>query len=92
MKKVVLGIMNCTSMLPGYRPVIQVLDKQKPIKMQTLNLNNMGLAPMEKTEMQEQNGGFLPAIAIGICWGIMLCSSAVAAGIAQANGLKPAWK
>ena len=33
--------------------------------MQTLELNKMGLAPMEKTEMQEQNGGFIPIVILG---------------------------
>lgn len=52
--------------------------------MQTLELNKMGLAPMEKTEMQEQNGGFLPVVAIYACWGVMVCCSAVALGMKEA--------
>lgn len=48
--------------------------------MQTLDLNKMGLAPMEQTEMQEQNGGFLPLAVIYGCWGVMAaCSLAAAA-------------
>jgi hypothetical protein len=34
--------------------------------MQTLELNKMGLAPMEQTEMQEQNGGFIPIVVCGV--------------------------
>lgn len=33
--------------------------------MQTLELNKMGLAPLNENEMQEQNGGFLPLIIVG---------------------------
>lgn len=57
-----------------------------------MNLEKLNLVELNAQEVKAVDGGFLPAIAIGICWGIMLCSSAVAAGIAQANGLKPAWK
>jgi hypothetical protein len=52
-----------------------VLNKYKPIKMQTLDLNKMGLAPMEQTEMQEQNGGFFPII---VCGYVLLTKTAVA--------------
>jgi lactobin A/cerein 7B family class IIb bacteriocin len=57
-----------------------------------MNLENLGLVELNAQEVQEVEGGFLPAIVIGVCWGIMLCSAAVAAGIAHANGLQPAWK
>jgi hypothetical protein len=34
--------------------------------MQTLDLNKMGLAPMLEVEMQEQNGGFIPLVILGV--------------------------
>ena len=52
--------------------------------MQTLELNKMGLAPMEETEMQEFNGGIIP-LAIAAWWaGATLCAKigVIAAGVA----------
>ena len=57
-----------------------------------MNLEKMNLVELNAQEMKEVDGGFLPVIVIGICWGVMLCSSAVAIGMAQANKLQPAWK
>ena len=47
-----------------------------------LVLENYGVMEMEKNEKMELEGGILPAIAYGICWGVMTCCSAIAAGMA----------
>ncbi len=53
-----------------------------------LELENLGLAEMDSQEVNEVEGGFLPVIVIGACWGFMACSSLVAIGIAHAHGLE----
>lgn len=57
-----------------------------------LEIENLGLVEMDSQEVQEVDGGFLPLVVIGACWGIMACSSLVAIGIARANNLQPDWK
>jgi hypothetical protein len=65
--------------------------KQNQFKMQTLELNKMGLAPMEQDEMREHNGGFLPLAVIYGCWGVMAaCSLAAAAFNQRLNEYKKA--
>lgn len=51
--------------------------------MQTLELNRMGLAPMEQTEMHETDGGFLPLAVHLACWGIMAACSVAALAVKQ---------
>lgn len=51
---------------------------------QTLDLNKMGLEPMQKSEMQDVEGGFLPILVIYACWGVMACCAAVAYGMQEA--------
>jgi hypothetical protein len=38
--------------------------KQNQFKMQTLELNKMGLVPMDQDEMQELDGGIIPAVIL----------------------------
>ena len=57
-----------------------------------LELEKLGLVEMDSQEVNEVDGGIIPIVVIGICWGFMACSSLVAIGIAQANGLQPYWK
>ena len=77
---------HCTvALLPASN--IGVL-KQNQFKMQTLELNKMGLAPMEEYEMQEQNGGFIPLIILGVklsagCVTAIFCTGmTIGAGVA----------
>lgn len=51
--------------------------------MQTLELNKLGLAPMEQIEMQDKNGGFLPLVVVYGCWGVMTACSLAAAAFKQ---------
>jgi lactobin A/cerein 7B family class IIb bacteriocin len=46
-----------------------------------MNLENLNLVELNAQEVQEVEGGFLPAVVIGICWGVMAVSSAVALGM-----------
>lgn len=52
--------------------------------MQTLELNKMGLAPMEQNEMQDKNGGFLPLVVVYGGWCVMAGCSLIAAGMKEA--------
>ena len=51
------------------------------LKFLILNLENLNLVELNAQEVQEVEGGFLPLVAIGICWGLMAVSSAVALGM-----------
>lgn len=46
-----------------------------------MNLENLNLVELNTQEVQEVEGGFLPLAVIGICWGFMAVSSAVALGM-----------
>lgn len=57
-----------------------------------MNLENLNLVELNAQDCQGIDGGFLPIIVIGVCWGFMAVSSVVAVGIASSNNLEPAWK
>ena len=48
-----------------------------------LDLNAMGLASLSEAEMKEVDGGFLPLVAIGFCWGLMAVADAMILGAAH---------
>lgn len=61
-------------------------------KFITLMKNEMVLDTLEVQELSfneemEVEGGFLPLVVIGACWGIMACSSLVAVGIGIKHGV-----
>ncbi len=47
---------------------------------------------LTKKELLEIQGGVIPVIYAGYAIGAMLCSSAVAIGMAIKHDLKPMWK
>ncbi|MFU1857267.1 class IIb bacteriocin, lactobin A/cerein 7B family [Sphingobacterium sp. NGMCC 1.201703] len=49
--------------------------------MNNLELKNCGIQELNEQEMIDSNGGFLPAVAIGIIWGVQLGLSAVGVGM-----------
>lgn len=53
--------------------------------MNNLELITLGLQEMDVNEMENVEGGFLPAVAIGIIWGVQLGLSAVGVGMYLAN-------
>ncbi|MBP3943800.1 class IIb bacteriocin, lactobin A/cerein 7B family [Sphingobacteriaceae bacterium WQ 2009] len=53
--------------------------------MENLDLKSNNLQEIEFNEMVEIDGGFLPAIAIGVIWGVQLGLSAVGVGMYLAN-------
>lgn len=58
--------------------------------MKSLNLSDFGMLEITPSESRVISGGFLPVIAYGICWGIMIGCSLVAAGMKEALNEKQA--
>ena len=56
--------------------------------MQTLELNKMGLVPMDQDEMQELDGGIIPAVILAWWAGASLLAKCgvVAAGVTVIGG------
>jgi lactobin A/cerein 7B family class IIb bacteriocin len=46
-----------------------------------MNLDNLNLVELNAQEVEQTEGGFLPVLAIGICWGVMVTCSAIALGM-----------
>jgi hypothetical protein len=53
-----------------------------------MNLDNLNLVELNALEKKEIGGGFLPLVAVYVCWGIMLASSAVAVGLRDGAAAK----
>lgn len=53
--------------------------------MNNLELKSIGVQELDTNEMVNLEGGFLPAVAIGIIWGVQLGLSAVGVGMYLAN-------
>ena len=52
--------------------------------MKNLALENYELVEMTADELIEVEGGIIPLVAIGVCWGVMIICSAVCVGIKHA--------
>lgn len=53
-----------------------------------LELEKFGLVELNAQEQKEVDGGFLPLIAVYVCWGVMLACSAVAIGLRDGAAAK----